>query len=204
MGRSRNKQMKKELSGHKISVPRVPPSFTAAPWYPLTIVAQGKFVDKNPHCFSVNDTILAWQKQTGVKLATLCLRFQKLRVWETSNQPIEVAVDQLPDGTQCTSYSDSATVLFAYPGKLQFASLGYQWSVNNRQQVKTAAEGTTVVFRAQLLAGGSWTAYIDVLWSFGSISLLQSAANWGRVLPHSDLGDEIASPDLGSLDLELL
>lgn len=181
-GKNRNKTVRgkqtvgklvtEATKGRKIFAPELPPQFTAAPWNQLTVVGVVKGTPtRKTDCFTINDLILAFQKQTGIKLPTLCFRLQKVYAWEMTNQPMEVAIDEMPDGTQCSSYSDSVTVLACYPGRVSYARIAYLWPLSSRLQIKTAAEGQTVIFRTSLQTTGQALYHIHVLWSTGQATL---------------------------------
>lgn len=187
------KKINNAVKGKRLYVKSLPPPFTAAPWNALIIVGEvkGKGTNATIDCFSVNDLILAFQKQTGIKLPTLCLRMQKFYAWEMTNQPLEVAVDEMPDGTPCSSYSDSVTVLACYPGKISFARVGYKWPLSSRAQVKTAAEGSTVIFRTSVPTAGKVLFHIHVLWSTGQATLeLNSAPSSFAVCKTNEIAEQ--------------
>jgi len=165
------KALLSSIKGHRINVGRTPPAFNPCPWYPLTI-AMSLTAAVNAtavSCVTINQVLKAWQQQTGLSVVPhLCVRFQTIRAWDVSGQPINIAVDVLPDGTQCSSYSDTAGVIEAYPGKAAYAAGGYVWPLSSRQQTKTAAEGSTVVCRVSLPKSSKVLLYINVLWSFGT------------------------------------
>lgn len=162
--------IRRSFSGRVLRVSPRPPAFNACPWYPLTVAVQQKFTTAAAQCFTVNNLLQAFQAQTGVKvLPQLCVRIQSLMAWETTGSTLNIACDVIPDGTSCASYSDSVGSIISYPGKVSYACGGYRWPYTSRQQTKTAAEGTTVIFRTlSPTAGSKVHIQINILWSFGS------------------------------------
>lgn len=157
--------------------------------------------DPKAQCFTVNQTILAFQNQTGIKLSTLCLRYQKLYAWEMTNQAFELAIDELPDGTSCGSYSDAVTVLACYPGRMDYAKAAYLWPLTSRQQVKTAAEGATVAFRISMSSTAKLLVHLHLLWSSGQATLEIEESNFEVQRVHRDWQSDALSTSFDRLEV---
>lgn len=110
-----------------------PPKWTAAPWWPLTVVT----VQKEAYTFTVKDVAylirqsLGWDGYVDSKEVPLPVDFrvQNVRIYGTKSQPIQLEAYELLGGKHITKEQSD------FGGKFTYSSLGFRWGTQSKIDV---------------------------------------------------------------------
>lgn len=143
----------RSLKGRAYKVPATPPAIDPIPWWQV-IVSFIIYTDKDSvqlTCTTVGDIITKLLDQVQLSSTNgLVLRLLRVSLWDVAQQPLQVIIDELVDGSGCSSYSETVHCIEDYPGAVAWARGGYEWPITSRLQSLTNAESSRVIMRHRL------------------------------------------------------
>lgn len=159
------KRVRSVVEGKHIRLSPDPPNFTAAPWWPITVVATISTVES----FKPSTVTTALKAQlTGLALATnasFYYRFLSVRAWSKAD------LLNLVIGPALGENNVALHDMFDYASKMNFARIGFRLGDLSSQKVFSQSDSTSVLFDVDVPGNGTAIVYIEVLIRFQAKSL---------------------------------
>lgn len=165
----RNTSLSSVVKGQKLEVNADPTSFVGVPWYPLSVNHNGERAQGSSFAVSPSYIYTLMQAQLGItqKPEMISLRLLEVRLWNVSGDTIVLE----PLDLTLVGKNDFTTHLIDYPGRNQWARVGYKWP-SSQQQVLFSGTDTNPLFkvRCQGIANATQPSHyvlrVNLLWTF--------------------------------------
>jgi len=161
------------FTGRRFNCPSDPPQVTTSPWNTITLVATTA-ASAVSGTVTVGDLFNTLVQQLGFTVTTnLRMRIQRIRGWLPNNGSVGITGKPYGFSIQPYNFTTGAAItdLGDVNSRLNYASVGYEWSLADR---------TTVVFVtgnivnkwaiSETTSSGKLLFYYDLLWQFNTFS----------------------------------
>jgi len=157
------------VKGKRINVPADPPQYHAIPWNSLVVNVEITRSFDSTFTFSPSDIYGLMKAQTGMTDgdAFVSLRLMEIRAWDVAGNGIGLE----PSDLTFTNVNDFTTHLVDYPGRNQWARVGYRWPAS-QQQIIFSGNDTSKVARVSFkkilynVADTRTVVRFHILWCF--------------------------------------
>lgn len=171
-GLSRNqpvsrRRIHRELRGHEIRVSPLPSAIVYRPWNSVTLEFTG-ISASTPIEHYFHDTEIATQLTTQLGMSFAGTRIAAFRVIRCRVWSEVLTTAPLTSALRCRFFSIIGeahnTVIQRFPGDVAYASIGYQWPVEQQNVVLTATNSDNVFSVFPLAPSIHFVAHLDILW----------------------------------------
>lgn len=155
--------MKHEFNGVRFTPSVQPPPIVEVPWNQVTLQVAGDGT-ADETTLAAKDLVVYLKRQLGFKNidATFDMRLTKVRLWTLkTDRPIRLSIFGF-DNTSLPG-AGAIVVLEAWPSKIAFARVGYEFPRNLRNIV-WSSDSTSKFCTVDNSAQTPWLLYIDLLW----------------------------------------
>lgn len=152
--------------GVEITPPPDPPSWTSAPWWPLTItgtaVKTAAYTPVAIHAWILKELQLSEYQKSGAAIP-MRLRFVDVKIWGLVRQPITLNIPRLTNiGTRIKQLNDRGTTL-------NFSRLGWRYGLDSELAVDCTDTDEVFSIDGQIDSNHPVLIYLRVLYQLSSI-----------------------------------